>query len=230
VSPGRTRYDELRAAHPHLFANPPDAAYVILTDPADVAAAERAAAERLRARGLPTGWAVTGVVYEDQYLLIVRDAVRMPNGSLGTYIREVAPDDVAGVVMVPVIDGRVVLVRLFRHSARAWRLEFPRGFGTPGATAEDDARRELTEEIGAEIVRMVDLGDIEPDGSGTPVRLFLAELSAYGEAEAAEGISELRLVTPAELAALVGGGEITDLFTLSAYARAVARGLLTGPA
>jgi len=40
-----------------------------------------------------------------------------------------------------------------------------------------------------------------------------------------EGIDGTRLVTPAELTAMLANGEITDSFLLAAYAFATARGL-----
>jgi hypothetical protein len=57
----RAGYEALRGAAPEAFVNPPGAPIELLLDPADVAAAERQAAETLAADGLPTEWAGTGV-------------------------------------------------------------------------------------------------------------------------------------------------------------------------
>jgi ADP-ribose pyrophosphatase len=224
----RDRYDRLRQTHPELFANPPDGVVDILFDPADVAAAEAAAAETLAAAGLPPSWARTGVVFEDQFGLAIRDAVRMPGGRLGTYVRRINPGNAPGVVMLPRLGPDVLLVRHFRHATRRWHLELPRGFGTPGRSPAEDARRELREEIGAVAGPLIDLGVIHPDTgiSATPVQLYYTEVTSYRETGADEGIAGVVPVPPERLAELIGSGEITDGFTVNAYARAVLRGHL----
>jgi len=223
----RDRYERLRLTNPELFPNPPDGVVEILFDPADVAAAEAAAAAELAAEGLPESWAGTGVVFEDQFGVAIRDAVRMP-GRLGTYIRRINPGNAPGVVMLPRLGGDVLLVRHFRHATRRWHLELPRGFGTPGRSPAEDARRELREEIGATAGPLIDLGVIYPDTgvSATPVQLYYTEITSYGEGEADEGIAGIVLEPPERLAELIGTGEITDGFTINAYARAVLRGHL----
>ena len=72
----RGRYEELRKERPGLFVNPPGADIALLLDEADVARAEAAQQDRLAAQGLPRSWGRTGVVYEDPYLIVLRDAMR----------------------------------------------------------------------------------------------------------------------------------------------------------
>ncbi|MEU1684817.1 NUDIX hydrolase [Micromonospora sp. NPDC005707] len=228
AAPDDARYRELRERLPELFVNPPGAAVEILVEPAEVAAAERARVEALRARGLPEEWGRSGVAYQDEWLTLLRDPVRFPGGALGTYLRSVSMGGTYGVVVLPVLDGAVVLIEHFRHATRRWHLEAPRGFGEPGVPAEEQAARELREEIGAEGVRLVDLGVLHPD-TGTctdEVRLFLAEVAAVGEPEAREGIRGVRRCPPAEVAALIRDGVLTDSFTIAAWTRAHLRGLL----
>lgn len=226
----RSAYDELRESFPQLFANPPGAAFAILTDPAEIAAAEQAQAAELAGMGLPADMAETGVVFMDPYLMIVRDAVQTRDGEFGTYGRVVAPGNSSGVVVLPLTPDGVVLLNHFRHSTRSWHLELPRGFGTPGIEdPADDARRELREEIGVEAAAFHDLGIMYPDtgATSTPVRLFLAEVTdTPSAADREEGIDDIRIVTAAELATLIGDATITDGFTIVAYTRALLRGLL----
>jgi ADP-ribose pyrophosphatase len=226
----RFRYRELRDAHPELFVNPPDAPFQILDDPADMAAAEDAAVRVLTEQGRPTSWGHTGVVFEDAYSITLRDPVRKPTGSIGTYFRRISPGNAPGVVVLPVHEGNVVLVRHFRHSTRQWHLEVPRGFGTPGSSPEEDARRELLEEIGADPTTLTSLGEVYPDTGqmATPVLLYYAEVAWIHTAGREEGIGSLRTVTPVGLAEQIRTGEITDGFTINAYTRAVLRGLLPG--
>src|SRR5690349_18746534 len=157
----RSEYRALVSSQPELFENPPDAGFEILLDENEIRQAEDNVAEQLRKFGAPAEWAAVGVAYKDQYGLILRDAVRYSNGSLGTYIRFVAPP-VPGVVILPVWQGRILLIRHFRHATRSWHLEVPRGMGFD-TDVEKDASRELAEEIGASGVRLVGLGDVYPD-------------------------------------------------------------------
>ncbi|MCM0674864.1 NUDIX hydrolase [Micromonospora phytophila] len=232
MSSARSDYAELRKRSPGHFANPPDAAVEILDEAEQVAAAEEAKAAALRARGLPTEWSRTGVVYQDEYVTLVRDPVRFPGGALGTYIRSLPTSGADGVVLLPVLDGAIVLVEHFRHATRRWHLEAPRGFGEAGVPADEQAARELREEIGVAPTRLVDLGTLHPDtGTATDtVRLYLAEIAEIGPLGAGEGIRAAQAHPPQRVGELIRDGVITDSFTIAAWTRAWLRGLLaTGP-
>lgn len=227
MKPGdRDEYRALVNSRPELFKNPPGAGFEILLDENEIRQAEEHVAGQLEGFGAPAEWAAVGVAYKDQYGLILRDAVRYSNGSLGTYIRLVAPP-VPGVVVLPFWEGKILLIRHFRHATRSWHLEIPRGMGFD-ANVETDANRELAEEIGASGTRLVSLGDVYPDTglSNSRVALFYAEVASYGKPEAEEAITHI-LPTPAsEFDRMIAEGEITDGFVLAAYARAKARNLL----
>lgn len=223
----RQQYLELVRSRPDLFANPPGAAFRILLKEDEINEAETYMANRHQRNGSPTEWATVGVVFQDQYLLLVRDAVRYSDGSLGTYIRMIDPDPrFLGVVILPVWQGKVLLIRHFRHATRTWHLEIPRGFGSAEDT-EDSARRELTEEIGASGVEFTSLGEMYPDsGAGNDrVALFYAVITSYERPEAIEGISEILPTPVVEFEKMIGTGLLDDGYLLAAYARAKARGL-----
>lgn len=224
----RERYEEIRQQWPNLFVNPPGAGYTILFESAEVAAAEAEEKDRLASRNLPGSWGCTGVVYEDPYTIGLRDAVRRPDGSLGTYARTMPASGAAGAAVLPLFDGRVVLLRHFRHATRAWHLEIPRGFGEPGVSAANQARRELREEIGGEVSTLADLGVFHSNtgAAADSVCLFLAELSAIGEPQVSEGISSIQMCPPGQVAEEILSGGINDSFTIGAFARAWLRGLL----
>jgi ADP-ribose pyrophosphatase len=154
----------------------------------------------------------------------------MPDGSLGTYVRSLVPAT-PGVVILPLLANRVVLIRHFRHATRQWHLELPRGFGSPNSTPETDARRELLEEIGAEATELIDLGRLHPDTGmdNSSVCLFAAHVTALGPAGVDEGISDLLTVSSQRLADLIRDGEITDGYTIATYARALLRDVLPQP-
>jgi ADP-ribose pyrophosphatase len=222
---------------PKLFENLPDARYEILSDPALVSEAESSERSRLHVRKLPESWSRTGVMYEDPYLIVLRDAVRKPDGSLGTYVRTLPASGAAGAAVLPLLDGRIVLVRHFRHATRKWHLEIPRGYGEKGVSAADQARQELREEIEADADSLVHLGAFHTNtGSASDqVELFLAEISAFGSPQVSEGIDAIEIRTPLQVARLIekndasdGLAVITDSFTIGAFTRAWLRGLLPG--
>ena len=75
------------------------------------------------------------------------DTLRSPDGA--SYTREIV-EYAGAVVLVPVAaDGRLLLVRQYRHPARAWLLELPAGgIDEDDASPEAAAQRELREETG----------------------------------------------------------------------------------
>lgn len=79
-------------------------------------------------------------------------------GSHGQVEREVVEHHGA-VVMAPVDDqGRLLMVRQYRHAAGQELLELPAGTLEPGEAPETTAQRELREEIGFSARRLVPMG------------------------------------------------------------------------
>lgn len=228
-------YFALVKARPELFYNPPGGIEILLQE-SEIHQAEEHVAEKLRKAGAPPEWAQVGVAFKDQYFEILRDAVRFPDGSLGTYIRSVPSlNPFPGVAILPVWQGQVLLIRHFRHGARTWLLEIPRGFGM-GPDPRQSARQELIEEIGAAEISLVDLGEANPDGSGSSVvAFFYASVGSYGQPELGEGITDIVPTPVPDFERMIGGGELKDGFLLMAYglARAknldLASGVATGP-
>jgi len=216
-------------AHPERFVNPPEGGFMILLGRDEIREVEAQMAQKLQAKGLPTEWAQVGIVYQDQYGMILRDAVRFPDGSLGTCIRSVDEDERApGVVVLPLYQGQVLLIRHFRHGSRTWHLEVPQGFGIPGLTSEESIRLELQEEISATVLRLVSLGQFHPDTSvgANVIELFYADIESYGDVELQEGITELLPTPVAEVERMIRENEIDNVFLLVTYARAKLQGLL----
>src|SRR5579875_3473739 len=94
-------YFAFAKTHPALFVNPPGAGFTILLEEAQIHEAEVQVAQWLKTKGLPTDWAQVGIAFQDQYTMILRDAVCFPNGRLGTYIRMV-DDGTPGVIVLPI--------------------------------------------------------------------------------------------------------------------------------
>lgn len=197
-------YFAFAKTHPTLFVNPQGGGFTILLDEAEIRKAESQMVQWLKAKGLPTEWAQVGIAFQDQYAMILRDAVRFPNR------------------------GQVLLIRHFRHATRTWHIEIPRGFGTRGFSSEENAQRELKEEIGATIARLVSLGKVYLDAGAEAGYndFFYAEIESYGQLEADEGIVELLPTAQSEFERMIRENELTDGFTLTAYALAKAQRLL----
>ena len=223
-----TAYFSLVRSRPELFRNPRGADFEILLQEDEIRRAEEHMAEELRKAEAPAEWAEVGVAFRDQYVLVLRDAVRFADGSLGTYIRSVPPEgSFPGVVILPVWQDRVVLVRHFRHATRSWHLELPRGFGMD-PDVRQSARRELIEEIGAEEIRLAGLGESYPDaGMGSSrVAFFYADIGSYGQPERHEGITDILPTPVTEFERMIRDGELKDGYLLAAYGLAKARNLI----
>lgn len=177
-------------------------------------------------------WANTGIVFDDPYIVILRDLVEFPggfrNGYIRLYNRAYLEGGAAGVVTMPVKDGKVLLMHNFRHATRSWHWEIPRGFGEPGISAENQARAEIKEEIGVDATELIELGTLYNNTGleGNPVSLFLVRIAADAVMNAEIGVDELRWVSVHELEAMISNAEITDGFTIAAYTRAKLRKLI----
>lgn len=94
-------------------------------------------------------------VYRGKILALKVDRIIEPGGVRVT--REVVCHSGSVVVLPRLGDGRVLLVRQYRHAARQWLWELVAGGIERGETPEEAARRELVEEAGyrARIVKLL---------------------------------------------------------------------------
>lgn len=213
-------YRKLMRSEPELFRNSGEQGEIrILTDQKEILQVERQLQREI------------GIVYEDEYIRLVRDAVVFPDMSKGTYIRILPRRSESAVAVLPVSGGRILLLRHFRHSLRKWMWEIPRGFGEYGLTAEENAEKELREETGIKEIRLEYLGRICPDSgmSSDQVSVFFTEFPAdcqLRKQDEREAVSEYRLISRKELREMAQSGEMIDGFTLSAVALAGLHGKL----
>jgi len=219
-------YLEFAKERPDLFANPTGGVRILL-DRESIEAVERAVAATLREKGLDPAGAEVGVVFRDPWFYVIRDAVEFPDGSRRTHARSINRVG-DGVAVLPVLDGRIVLIRHFRHAARRWMREIPRGGIEPGHTPDETVLEELREEIGARALRIEKLGYLLGSSNlyFNGAHLYYAELDTIGEPQLSEGITAIELVGVAEFERLVADGEIVDSFTIAAFLHARLRGLV----
>ena len=190
--------------------------------------------ERLRSRGLYAAGNELGIVFEDEYVLVVRDPVRFPSGTMGTHLRifeRSGLDGATGSVAVAVRGGELYLRRVFRHATRSWQLECPRGFRSPDESGDEAVRRELDEELGIPVLAVERLGDVFPNTGllASSVESYFVTLgpgAVDSRPETREAFGEIRAISFKAIRSLVAAGEIRDGISLSAIFQAEARGFL----
>ncbi len=106
-------------------------------------------------------WSRIGVVFEDQYIMIVRDPVLFPpQGGVGepgrgTYIRVLYRNSLKGNlgIFALVVDeeGKLILNRCFRHACRRWTLEGQGTIARDGETREQSLERCIRNEVARSI-------------------------------------------------------------------------------
>lgn len=170
-------------------------------------------------------------VYTGHILTLRADEVRMPGGAVKT--REVLEQFGAVGIVALDEDGRVVLIRQYRHPVGTWLIELPAGLlDEPGEKAYRTAARELAEEAALTAGRwdlLVDLR-VSPGLSNEAVRVFLArDLAAVPDSDRQVGTDEetdlgVHRVDLDEAVAAVFTGEIQNSLAVAgllaaAYAR-----------
>ena len=126
------------------------------------------------------------LIYKGHVFEIRREQVREPSGL--TVTREVV-NHPGSVVVLPVLaDGRIVLIRQYRHAAGQYLWELVAGHKEPHETFAEGARRELKEEAGYTARRVTKLLEIFPSPGllGEIMEIYLAEGLSKGEAHPEE--------------------------------------------
>lgn len=134
-------------------------------------------------------------------------------------VREVIRHTGAAVVLPETPDGRLVLVRVFRHAAGGWMVEAPAGTIEPGEAPEACAARELVEETGWRAGSLRPLGSWYPSPGLFDETMHLFHATGLVPAESAPEEDEMvepLVATRAEAAAMVRDGTIRDGKTLLA--------------
>jgi ADP-ribose pyrophosphatase len=156
------------------------------------------------------------VVYRGKLFGVRRDEIVEPDGLRAT--REVISHP-GSVVILPVLpDGKVVLVRQYRHAARQYLWELVAGKMDGDETVKEGAARELREETGYRAKRLTEFLDVFPTPGFLEERMhiLLAEGLTAGKAEP-EADEKLISHTfrPAELKKMMKEGKLRDAKTIA---------------
>ncbi|MBI3556946.1 MAG: NUDIX hydrolase [Deltaproteobacteria bacterium] len=132
---------------------------------------------------------------------------------------------VTGVAVLAEFEGKVALVRVYRHAVATRGWEIARGFLDANESEEAAALRELEEEMSMTCqkthLRRVGYVTPEPGLMASRVALYVADgcVRLAGNRVPELGHSELRYFARAEIDVLIEKGEVQDPFTLVAYLR-----------
>ena len=151
------------------------------------------------------------MIYQGRVFGLRRDEVVEPSGV--RTMREVITHP-GSVVVLPVLpDGRIVMVRQYRHATRQYLWELVAGRKEPEETPKQGAARELLEETGYRAKRIKVFLDVFP----TPgfleenMYLLLAEGLTAGEAQPEEDEKiEVRAFKLKELKQMIKSGRMRD--------------------
>jgi ADP-ribose pyrophosphatase len=151
------------------------------------------------------------------------ETVELPNGESVELEIIRHPGGAAAVALDD--DGRVCLLRQFRHAAGGWLWELPAGKVDPGEDPFDTARREALEEAGVEAVDWTDLGNMHssPGVFTEVIHLYLARgLRHAGHEHERDEVIEIHWLPLAQALDWCVDGTITDAKTLIGLFRAAA--------
>lgn len=183
--------------------------------------------KELRAYERETGKEV-GLLFTSPWFLLAADLIRPAEGEPYLYYRILKETDYDGVVILPILEGKVVLLQEYRHGPRSWELELPRGGAEPGISPAEDGAKELWEEMGAKTAELIPLGTVINDTSKVygELHLFACHITAVGPLQEEECITGVELLTPQACRQAILDGVIRDALSISALTMAFLRGLL----
>jgi ADP-ribose pyrophosphatase len=158
-------------------------------------------------------------VYHGKVIDLDVDAVRFPDGSVGTL--EMIRHPGAAAVVPFASDPRgpdptILLIKQYRYAANGTLWEIPAGRLDPGEDPQACAERELLEEVGVKAGRVERLTTIWTTPGFTDERIHLFWASELTAGQHARESDEFIEVTPkplSEVLALIKSGEICDAKT-----------------
>lgn len=168
------------------------------------------------------------LLYRGRVFTLKRERISEPGGIETT--REIIEHPGSSVVLPVLADGRIVLIRQYRHAAAQYLWELVAGHKEPNETFVEGARRELQEEAGYNARRIRKLFDFYPSPGllSERMEIFLAEglTKCAAQPEDDEKITQ-RPVTLGQALRWIRSGKIRDGKSVAGilyYARFAARG------
>ena len=209
-SPELTEYRKLRG-NTKFFKDPDNKEYPIL----DIESTDITRTEELTGKKY-------GVLYKSPFNALIVDPIA-DKETIFPYERILPAGlfsgDYAGVVIVPVYQDSLILLKQFRHAVREEQLCFPRGF-SESINIEEDVKREIEEELGITVNgRITQMGTLTPDSglSAGIAAICTVQVKELPHQTHTEGIVNYRLVNESELEHMIKHLDVVDGFTISAF-------------
>ena len=160
-------------------------------------------------------------VLNHRRMRLVEDQVILPDGSKTDYLREIDKKDY--VTIVATYGDKIVMVHDYSYPHDRMLLQFPDGEIGADETPEAGAMRELQEETGFKADRVTILGqnlDNPRRNTATNTVLLAKDVKDTGERnlDPEESLTEVVLLTEAEIRANIATGVIVQKNTLAAWA------------
>jgi ADP-ribose diphosphatase len=158
----------------------------------------------------------TSILSREPWLEVFEEHIRLPSGKLVDDFYTIRLRDF--VVVAPLTeDGRVIMMRHYRHGPRRITRSLPSGFIEADESPEAAGRRELLEETGYVADTWSALGSYVVDGNrrcGTE-HVFLATGARRVAEPASDDLAEatVQLLTLEEASKALWNGEISELAT-----------------
>ena len=219
-------YLDFARKYPKYFDNNSKSVRILL-DPKIIFEAENKSLSQTRPMNLPKIGSQVGIISQDRWIIVIRDAVVFLDGDIRLHTRVINRIN-DGVAVLPIFNGKVVLIRHYRHALRKSILEIPRGGIEGSDSIEETARNELLEEIQGIPSELLELGfvygstNLYANGS----HIFFATLKSIGIPQLNEGIENIEQYSPEDVESMILNGQITESFTIAAFYHAKLRNLL----
>ena len=135
--------------------------------------------------------------------------------------KNIRDDMGGGVAVLPVIDGKIGLINIYRPAINASQWEIPHGFVEPDESDNQAAARELEEETGliAPLENYSSLGFVTPDAGVIAAHVHLFSLESHtarNESVYELGIEQFKFFEISEIRRMIECSEIRDGFTIAA--------------
>lgn len=150
----------------------------------------------------------TKLLCSSEFVSVFQDTVVLPSGKEIAYTTIKLKDFVS---VLPLIENKVVMIKILRYPRNCLSLEIPSGHIEGGETPKESAARELLEETGYTAEEFISLGSFHPlSRSMQQAHLFLAKNLRKGTSrlEETEQI-EVKLVPVQQLKILLDESKIT---------------------
>lgn len=164
----------------------------------------------------------SSIALGERWFKVRKDEVELPSGKILPDYFVWESGDVS--MTVPITeDGKLLLVRQYKHGIGEMMIEFPAGYLNQNnkETAQQAAERELVEETGVEIEKIEQIGKVvhHPTKETGVLNLFLARVKRSNIKIAGDENEEIEILemTPEEVLEKILNGEIWATATIAAF-------------